>query len=190
MTNTNIPTHGRAPTGARAVLARWPSLLGLVAAVAMLLAGADRTTVAITVAVAAVCYLAAAALDRPWAAWAAIPATTVVIFAGALLGAQPLVSLTVTAVALVGVGLLTRAPRAAVTAQSVAALIYGGLVVVGLALAPTIGLMLVAVTLVGHAGWDLLHLRRGIVVPGSLAEACLALDVPLGLAVLTTLLVT
>lgn len=190
MTNTNIPTHARASTGARALLARWPSLLGLVAAVVVLLAGADRTTVGITVAVAAICYLAAAALDRPWAAWAAIPATTVVIFGGGLLGVQPLVSLAVVATVLVGVGLVTRAPRAALTAQGVALLVYGGLVVVGLAVAPTVGLVLVAVTLVGHGGWDLLHLRRGIVVPGSLAEACIFLDVPLGFAVLATVLVT
>lgn len=187
---TNIPTHDRASTGARALLSRWPSLLGLVAAVAVLLAGADRTTVGIIVAVAAVCYLAAAALDRPWAAWAAIPATMVVISGGGLLEVQPLVSLAVLAAVLVGIGLVTRAPPVALTAQGVAVLVYGGLVVVGLAIAPTVGLVLVAVTLVGHGGWDVLHLRRGIVVPGSLAEACVALDVPLGLAVLTTLLIT
>lgn len=188
---TTIPAHGHAPTGARALLARWPSLLGLVAATAILLAGvADRTTVGITVAVAAVCYLAAAALDRPWAAWAAIPAGTVVIAGGGLLGVQPLTSLAVAAAVLVVAGLVTRAPRAALTAQSLAMLAYGGLVVVGLALAPTAGLVLVAVTLIGHGAWDVLHLRRGVVVPGSLAEACVALDVPLGLAVLATLLVT
>ncbi|HEX2299932.1 MAG TPA: hypothetical protein VHH34_15715 [Pseudonocardiaceae bacterium] len=190
MTTTNVPTHGQARPGARAWLSRWPSLLGLVAAGAMLLAGADRTTVGSTVAVAAVCYLAAAALNRPWAAWAAIPATTVVIFAGGLLGAQPLVSLAVAAAALVGIGLITRAPRATLTTQSAAMLAYGGLVVIGLAISPTVGLVLVALTLIGHGGWDVLHLRRGTVVPGSLAEACVALDVPLGLAVLASLLIT
>jgi hypothetical protein len=162
-----------------------------VAAAAVLLTGAaDRSTVGITVAVAAICSLAAAALNRPWAAWAAIPAATVVIVVGKLLDVEPLVSLAVTAVVLVAVGLLTRVPRAALTAQSAAALVYGGLAVVGLAVAPTAGLVLVAVTLIAHGGWDLLHLRRRIVVPGSLAEACVALDVPLGLAVLATLLVT
>ena len=189
MINANVPTD--APRrGARALLARWPSLFGLVAAVAVLVAGADRTTVGITVAVAAVCYLAAAALDRPWAAWAAIPATTVVIVVGRLLGAQPLAALAVAAVVLVGVGLARRAPRDALTAQSTALLVYGGLAVVGLAIAPTAGLVLVAVTLAGHGLWDLWHLRRGTVVPGSLAEACVALDLPLGLGVLVTMLVT
>jgi len=39
--------------------------------------------------------------------------------------------------------------------------------------------------LIAHGGWDLWHLRRhrDLVSP-SLAEACVALDVPLGLAVL------
>lgn len=190
MTHTTIATHGHASTGLRALVARWPSLLGLVAAAAALLGGADRATVGIIVGVAAVCYLAAAALDRPWAAWAAIPATTVVIVVGGLLGLQPLVSLAVAAAVLVGAGLTLRVSRAAMTAQAVAALVYGGLVVVGLTIAPTVGLVLIAVTLVGHGAWDLLHLRRGSVVPGSLAEFCVVLDVSLGLAVLATLLAT
>jgi hypothetical protein len=38
--------------------------------------------------------------------------------------------------------------------------------------------------LVAHAVWDLVHLRRGVVVPRSLAEACISLDVPLGIAVI------
>lgn len=184
------PTHGDVSPGPRALLARWPSLLGLVAAVAALLGGADRTTVGIVVAIATVCYLAAAALDRPWAAWAAIPAATIVIGGAGALGVRPLVTLAVAAAILVGVGLVTRVPRGGLTAQAVQVLVYGGLAVVGLAIAPTVGLVLIAVTLVGHGAWDVWHLRRGTVVPGSLAEFCVALDVPLGLAVLATLLLT
>jgi hypothetical protein len=37
------------------------------------------------------------------------------------------------------------------------------------------------VVLASHAVWDLVHLRSGRVVPRSLAEFCIALDVPLGL---------
>jgi hypothetical protein len=37
---------------------------------------------------------------------------------------------------------------------------------------------------VAHAVWDAVHLRRGVVVPRSLAEACIFLDVPLGIAVI------
>jgi hypothetical protein len=56
--------------------------------------------------------------------------------------------------------------------------------------APTAGLVVVALTLVAHGIWDIWHLRRhrDLVSP-SLAEACVALDVPLGLAVLVAVLV-
>ena len=59
-----------------------------------------------------------------------------------------------------------------------------------LLLAPTAGLVVVALTLVAHGIWDIWHLRRhrDLVSP-SLAEACVALDVPLGLAVLVAVLV-
>lgn len=46
------------------------------------------------------------------------------------------------------------------------------------------GGFLVAAALIGHAGWDVIHHRRNHVVPRSLAEGCIFLDVPLGLAAL------
>lgn len=174
----------------RAVLRRWPTLVGLLAAASQILTGADRTTVAIVVAVAVTCYLAAAALRRPWVAWAAIPGCVLAITLGDLLGAEPLTSLAVLAAALVVVGLITRASRAALTAETAALLVYGGLAVTGLAIAPTVGLVLVAVTLIAHGIWDAIHLRRRAVVSPSLAEFCIALDVPLGLAVLLGLALT
>jgi hypothetical protein len=62
---------------------------------------------------------------------------------------------------------------------------YGSVAVGALLLAPTVGLVVVALTLIGYGIWDLWHLRRhrDLVSP-SLAEACVALDVPLGFAVL------
>ena len=55
---------------------------------------------------------------------------------------------------------------------------------------PALGLVVVALTLIAHGVWDVWHLRRhrDLVSP-SLAEACIALDVPLGLAVLVVALV-
>jgi len=86
-------------------------------------------------------------------------------------------------VVLVVVGLAGRAPRAALRAQSGALLVYGAAAVVGLLVAPTIGLVIVGLTLAAHGIWDVIHLRSGRTVPHSLAEACIALDVPLGLGV-------
>ena len=56
---------------------------------------------------------------------------------------------------------------------------------VALLLSPGVGLVLAALTLIAHGVWDVWHLRshRDTVSP-SLAEFCVALDVPLGLAVL------
>lgn len=167
---------------------RWPTLVGLLAAAGLFLAGADRDTVAIVVAVAAVCYLAAAAFGLPWMAWAAIPGSFVVVPAGALLGLPPYTTLAAVSVLLVATGLLGRASRPALAAQTAALVVYGGVAVTALLLAPTAGLVLVALTLIGHGVWDVVHLRRRAVVSPSLAEACVALDVPLGLAVLATVL--
>ena len=57
---------------------RWPSAVGLLAAVGMFLTGANRASVALVVAIAATCYVAAAAFSLPWMAWAWIPLSFVV----------------------------------------------------------------------------------------------------------------
>lgn len=180
-TAADASAHASRP---HAVLSRWPTALGVVSAAGLLLTGADRETVAVVIVVATTCYLAAAALDRPWVAWAAIPAGAVVIAAGLLAGAPPWVSLGVAALVLVVVGLLGRASRPTLGAQATAMLLYGGLAVAAIAIAPGVGLVLAASALIAHGIWDVVHLRSRRVVSPSLAEACVALDVPLGVAVL------
>jgi hypothetical protein len=169
---------------------RWPSAVGFLAAVGVFLTGVDHVSVALVVAIAATCYVAAAAFSSPWMAWAWIPLSFVVVFAGALVGLDPLVATAGAATVLVAVGLLRGAARPALTLEVAGLLIYGSIAVSTLLLAPTAGLVLVALTLVAHGVWDLWHLRRhrDLVSP-SLAEACVALDVPLGLAVLVAVLV-
>lgn len=44
-------------------------------------------------------------------------------------------------------------------------------------------LVLAGLTLAGHAGWDAVHHRRYEVVPRSMAEACIAVDVAVGVGV-------
>ena len=68
-------------------------------------------------------------------------------------------------------------------------MVYGGIAVSALALAPRAGAVVAGLALTAHAEWDAVHLRRGVVVPRSLAEAGIFLDVPLGLAVVTLALV-
>ena len=185
----DMTTHTTSsPLGA--LVRRWPSVVGLLAAVVLFLTGMDRASVAVAVAAAATCYLAAAAFASPWMAWAWIPMSVVVVAAGALAGVDPITATAGSAAVLIVLGLLRGAARPALTLELAGVLLYGGFAVGALLLAPTAGLVVVALTLVAHGIWDLWHLRRhrDLVSP-SLAEACVALDVPLGLAVLVAALV-
>ena len=168
---------------------RWPTVVGLLAAVAMYLTNTDPLAIALVVAIAATCYVAAAVFALPWMAWAWIPLAFVVVVAGHLVGLDPVAATATAAAVLVAVGLLRGTTRPAVTLETAGLLIYGAVAVGALLLAPPVGLVVVALTLVAHGIWDVWHLRRhrDLVSP-SLAEACIALDVPLGLAVLVAAL--
>ena len=166
------------------VLGRWPAALGLAAAAGYLLSGVDRDTIATVLTVALLCYLAAAAFGLPWLAWATIPGGILVAVAGGLLGVEPWISLGVVAALLVVVGLLGGASRSALAAQAAAMLAYGSVATVGLFVAPVAGLVLAASALIAHGVWDVIHYRRDAVVPRSLAEFCVWLDVPLDVGAL------
>ena len=174
------------PTLTTTSMARhWPVLAGLVAAALMIVVGPERETVAVVVSVAATCYLAAAALGRAWVAWAAIPvASVLVVVGGLLLGLPPWVTLALTALVLIGVGLLGREQSSRLGLEALGFVLYAGFATLGLALGPEVGLVVVALTLVGHGLWDIAHWHRRLVVPRSLAQACVFLDVPLGVAAL------
>jgi hypothetical protein len=167
---------------------RWPIVLGLLAAAVAFLAGGDRDTVITALFVALTCYLAAAALDRPWVAWAAVPIASVAVTAGRFLDIDPWFVIGGASIALVVVGLLRHAARPALTAQSLAMLGYGGAAVLALAVSPVVGAVLASLALITHAIWDVLHYRRNAVVPRSLSEFCMFFDVPLGVAVIILVL--
>ncbi|WP_212820004.1 hypothetical protein [Polymorphospora rubra] len=183
--------NSAAPAGTRVAAARWsalahrwPSVVGLAAATLVLANGANRETLATIVSVAALCYLGAAAFDRPWVAWAGVGGASVVVVVSELAGLPWWVGIAVVAGVLVVVGLVGRVPRPALTAQTLALLGYGGLAVAALHLAPPVGLVLAGVALTAHGIWDVIHYRRNQVVPRSLAEFCVLLDVPLGIGFL------
>jgi hypothetical protein len=159
----------------------WPVAIGLLGAAFAAIAGANRETVVISLLVALLCYLAAAALGVKWVAWAAIPVASALVVAGALIGIEPWFVLGGVAIALVIVGLVARASRTALAAQSLALVAYGGIALIGLVLSPAVGAVLASLTLMAHAVWDVIHYRRNAVVSRSLAEACIAFDVLLGL---------
>ncbi|RGC68571.1 hypothetical protein C5N14_12795 [Micromonospora sp. MW-13] len=169
---------------------RWPTAAGLAAAIAVLVTVADRETAVTCVWVAALCYLAAAALDRPWMAWVAVPAGSVVIAVGEITGVGRWVLLGAAAAMLVVVAVVVGAPRRQVSAQFVGGTVYAGLALATLALAPDAGLVVAGLVLASHAVWDAVHHRRRAVVSRSLAEACMALDLPLGLGLVVLGLAT
>jgi len=173
--------------GRLAVLAhRWPIAVGLLAAAAIVLPGpAGRDEIAMVVVIAVSCYVAAAAFSRPWMAWAWILPATALVVAARLVDVSPVLVNGVAAVALLLVGVVRGVARPALARQTAGLVLYGVLVLVALAIAPGAGLVLAALALVGHGAWDLWHLlRHRDQVSPSLAEACVALDVPAGLAVL------
>ncbi|CAM3818186.1 hypothetical protein ACXYTP_06705 [Tsukamurella ocularis] len=160
----------------------WPALVGLAAAGFQIVTGVEVAAISITVAVAASCYLAAAALERPWVAWVGIPAGSTVVVAGAAAGLPWWSGLAAYAFVLLLIGVALHSPGRSLAEQGLALLVYGGLAVVAILVSPRIGLALAGSALACHALWDLRHLRRGDVVPRSLAEFCIVLDVPLGAA--------
>jgi hypothetical protein len=167
---------------------RWPIAFGLLAAALAFLAGGDRDTVITALFVALTCYLAAAAFDRPWVAWAAVPIASVAVTAGQFLDIDPWFVIGGASVVLIVVGLVRRASQPALTAQSLAMLGYGGASVLALAFSPVIGAVLASLALIAHAVWDVLHYRKNAVVPRSLTEFCMFFDVPLGVAVIVLVL--
>jgi hypothetical protein len=76
-----------------------------------------------------------------------------------------------------------------VTAQTLALVVYGGLAVAALFVAPRAGLALAGFALAAHAVWDLEHYRRDVVVPRSLSEFCMLLDAPLGVGAIVLAIV-
>jgi hypothetical protein len=166
----------------RPVLGYWPYALGFAAATFQIVTGVATDAVAITVAVAASCYLAAAALGRPWIAWVGILAGSVVVTVSEIAGIAWWVGLAVFAAAVAVAGLLRGANARTLTAEVLAMIGFGGLAVVAVLFSPRLGLALAGIALASHAAWDFVHWRRNTVVPRSLAEFCFVLDIPFGAA--------
>lgn len=170
------------------ILRRWPAAVGLLGAAFAAIASPDRETVVIALFVALACYLAAAAFEVRWVAWATIPIASALVVAGALVGIQPWFVLGGASILLVILGLVLGASRTALAAQALAMVAYGGAGLIALTLDSLIGAILASLILMAHGVWDVIHYRRNAVVPRSLAEACIFLDVPLGLVLIILVL--
>jgi hypothetical protein len=160
----------------------WPAAVGLAAAAVVVATDPNTESIVTAISVALLCYLAAAAFDRRWVAWAGCLAFAPVVLPSQVVGLAWWVVPGIVALALVVTGLLLRVPRPPLAAQTAALIGYGGVAIAVLLLAPPrLGLALAGVAVAAHGVWDVIHYRRNVVVKRSLAEACFMLDVPLGI---------
>jgi len=184
---TEHAPHLTTRTAPRPWLARrWPSALALPVVALSVWGMADGRDVAFVVVLAGVCYLVAAMIGRPASAWWIAVLGSIPVTAAMLLDVDSSIMLFAVAVA----ALLVAATRrfAGLGAQAGAALGFGLIAPLALATGPTVGGLLVAGGLLGHAAWDAYHHRVNRVVTRSYAEWCGVVDALLGLAVLLVVL--
>lgn len=135
----------------------------------------DPTT---AVGVAALCYLAAAVTGVRWTAWLAVVPASAIPVVSELTGMPRWVTFALVGLVLAGIGLALG--RRATWPQAAAMVAYLGVAAVALYLEPSVGLALAGLALAAHAGWDLVHYRRDVVVNRSLALWCIGLDLTMG----------
>jgi hypothetical protein len=171
----------------------WPTLVGLAFALAVGL-GVGGGFPAI-VLVCAVIYLLAAVTARRGMAWLGFFVTAPAVAIGPLLDAEWL-SLSIIgafAVVLIVVGLVRGTWKTGVNrAQLVGVVVFGAVALAAYLVQPVLAGILIAIGLLAHAVWDIVHHRRDIVVSRTYAEFCAVLDVTLAVVVvlLTTGIVT
>jgi hypothetical protein len=180
---------------ARPLLGWWPLATGLVFGV-FSVATDDPSSIdgiLLTLLIPTCAYaLVALAGRRSWS-WALTGLVAITYLAGELLslsGATALVGVTVAAVAGGAAFGRWRPPPAEMRWQPWGALVFLAGVTTALALDVTAAKIVIAVGLLLHGAWDIVHWRHGAVVSRSLAEWCAALDITLGVGVLALVLFT
>ncbi len=156
-------------------------ILGVLAGVVIVLPLSQATAESPLTAtgIATLCYVAAAAVGVRWLAWLFIPVAVLVSIFGDMLPFGPWWAvLAGVGALLLGIGLLRR--KRATLAQAAAMVGYFGLGVLGLFVAPRLGLAIAGLALAAHAGWDWWHYRRDVVVARSFALWCIGLDLTAG----------
>lgn len=172
----NGPAGLRLPRPIRALARRWPLFVAVACAVVSW--GIDVVTAGQLLPVLPLIYVIMATIRRRQVTWIVL---IVSVPGFSLLGAQPWIDPTVgilsVAAAMVLTGALAHTGRREVWIQTVGMIIFAGVAVLGLTVAPEIGRVVLAVGWFGHGIWDLWHLRRDRVVSRSYAEWCGVLDI-------------
>lgn len=171
----------------RHLLARWPSVLGLLALLTDL-PDPDPHLVAMIIILAATCYLAAAAVGSQRSVWVMVLVVSAVVVLARLAGLDPTVVTLVTAAGFAVFGFVRHAGQARreVGIQTLGFVGFSVLALTAMMATPALALYLAAAAALGHTVWDVVHYVRDKAVARSMTEACFVLDTGLGLALLAT----
>ena len=169
-----------------ALLRRWPTALGVGVAALTLSDLDDGREFAIVLLIASIGYLAIAVLERPQATWWALIGLLAGVVCLRLLNIAPEPLLVVVAVVMTIVGLVRGSLRRLwlPVLQIPATLMFGAVAFIALAAGSEVGSTLVALALLGHTVWDVVHLRARAIVSPSLAEWCAVLDALIAVGIL------
>lgn len=174
----------------------WPGVVGLAFAAFVALdifRGAERGgDLAPIVAASGLVYLAAAALEKPSAAWPVFFLSVIVITIAKIgvTGFDATWLLLGLAIFFVSYGVLRGATRpvGGFPLQTIAMAAFGAVAAIALMLHGDLGAYLVAAGLFAHAAWDVYHHFTNKVVVRSLAEFCFVLDTALAVAIVVATL--
>ncbi|MFE0151477.1 hypothetical protein ACFWY5_30325 [Nonomuraea sp. NPDC059007] len=166
-----------------ALLARWPTMVGLVV---LALTGPDAHVAAMIIILAALCYLGAAALGSRRAGWIVAVLASVLVSIGMATALDAIVLLLAAAAIFLVYGLLRgdRIDRRELGIQAAAFAGYSAIALTAMTAGPVLAVHLAALAAIGHGVWDVIHHRRDKVVTRSLTEFCMVLDFGLGVLLL------
>lgn len=162
--------------------------MGLLALLSNTAGGAESHLVGMIIIIAAMCYLAAAALGSRRAGWIMIGVSAAVILLAGLLGLDKTAAILVMGVGFAIFGFLrgTTIDRRELWLQVGAFVGFGTLALIAMMSAPMLSMYLAAAAAIGHAIWDVVYFLRKKVVDRSVTEFCFVLDLGLGIALLLT----
>ncbi|ACQ78850.1 conserved hypothetical protein [Beutenbergia cavernae DSM 12333] len=168
------------------LLARWPTLVGLAVLAWSAAGGPDAHVTAMIIILAAMCYLAAAALGSRRSGWVVAGAATVAVVIAMATALDAIVVLLVAAAAFAVYGLLRgrRIDRRELGIQAAGFVVFAAIALTAMSVGPVAAAYLAAAAAIGHGVWDIVHYRRDKVVTRSLTEFCAVLDLGLGVLLL------
>lgn len=170
------------------MLARWPSVIGLLAMLANTAGGLDSHVTAMIIILAAMCYLGAAALGSSRSGWVVLGVGIVAVAVARLTGLDTTTTLLVMGAGFAVFGFLRGAEvdRRELELQMLGFVGFSAIALTAMMSEPLLAAHLAAIAATGHATWDMIHYIRDKVVSRSLTEFCFMLDLGLGIALLLT----